>query len=225
MNPFRILIATAIISSSYINPLRAGNIFDSSETNKTTLSIHAAYEYNDPSYQSLDGDNVYIHGRSGLNAGLTVGVPLWKNLFLAPGFSIFETQTGVEGVKDATRPVTFFWVMGGRIDCLIGYHFDFSEKFRLALTTGPQLALGFSSGWHYPGKKSDNTLYAEAGSFANRADFLWHAGLTATFSSHYSIAIGVSQGLTNRVGDFYKYFNPKPRIKDRLMSVSFGYTF
>ena len=83
-----------------------------------------------------------------MSAGIAIGAPLWKNMYLEPGLSIFESQYSVEGRKLYGKPLNFIWIMGARLNCMLGYHFDFSERWRLNITTGPQLAIGFSSGAH-----------------------------------------------------------------------------
>ena len=84
--------------------------------------------------------------------------------------------------------------------------------------------MGFTSGEHYPGKKSDETLYTKVDSRMNRYDCLWNINVATTFKSKFTLGIGLSQGLVNRVGKYYTQRDPGYSYKDRILSVSVGYT-
>lgn len=224
MNLIKLTItAVAILFSCLNTTTEAENIFDNPDNQKTKIMVRAAYEYDSPTTKTI-GKSCHLSSRSGFSAGFDVNIPLWKNLYLGPGLSIYETQTGVEGHKTNGHPISFLWFFGCRVNCLIGYHFDLSKKVSLSLSTGPQLAMGFTSGAHYPGKKSDETLYTKVASRMNRYDCLWNINVATTFKSKFTLGIGLSQGLVNRVGKYYTQRDPGYSYKDRILSVSVGYT-
>lgn len=227
----RFFVLFAIVLSSSTSQAQS-SIFNNPD-NALSFSVRASYEYSDPVSQNFHDSGISLSGRSGLSAGLAVGVPLWNNLFLEPGLFIFEDQYSVASdVKlQNQKTVSHIWIFGARVNCLIGYHFDFSGKLSLAVSTGPQLAIGFSSGAHYDGKyNKSNSLYTYDGKYINRADVFWNVGLTATIASHYQIGIGFSRGLLN----MSQYNLPAKGIaqagerchfKEQIISATLGYKF
>ncbi len=200
-----------------------------------TVKVYAAYELCTPTSQKFSDHyrDLKLGSRSGFSAGIGAIVPLGKNFFIEPGISIFESQISIDGYTWSRRgDYSFLWIFGGRINCPVGYRLDISPRFSLDFTTGPQLALGFSSGAHYPGKKTDNSLYTYGDGYIHRADFLWTVGLTANICSHFNLGVSFAKGLLNRSGITDSDPAPSPtyhrvigRYYENFLSVSLAYTF
>jgi hypothetical protein len=230
-HPIRFFVLLAIVLSSTTSHAQS-SIFNNPD-NTLSFSVRSSYEYSDPVSQNFHDSGISLSGLPGVSGTVALDIPLWHNLYLETGLTIFENRYSVEGgVKDTHHAtVSHMWIFGGRINCLVGYHFDFSDKFSLAVTTGPQLSIGFSAGAHHDGKKNyDNSPYTLDGEYLKRADVFWNVGLTATIASHYLIGVGFSQGLLN----MSQYNLPvrgiaqageRCHFKEQIIAATLGYKF
>lgn len=197
----------------------------SNPDNKTRLALRISYQHTDAVDQQINGLSDALGSGSGFAFGPSVDIPLWRNLSLDVGlgfffnnYSISEKATS-DSWMTAAKGYDRLSIFGARLGVLAGYRFDFSDAFAIAIKTGPQLSLGFSTSAHSSKQKNSPNLYALQGGYLNRAGVLWAAGVEATLWRHFLVGATMSWGLTNMSAD-------KPnRFKERILDVSVGYKF
>ena len=200
-------------------------VFDNPDS-RTRIAVKASYEYSIPVSQDIYGNTDALSGRSGFSFGPEVDIALWKNLTLDAGVDFFFNSFSIAPeILDGNTNVNKWEfermsIFGSRINLFAGYRFDFSESFSVAVKTGPQLAIGFSTSAHSEMVDDPNTLYANVGDgYLTRADFLWGVGCDFLIKNHFLIGFTFSQGLTNMS-------DQKPNtFKQQIIQASAGYVF
>lgn len=226
-------IAAAVLLTAAATTANAQDIFDSPDLNHPYFGVRLSYELSVPTdinYKTTDFGSVNVNGfdaGSGFNLGAVYNIPVWRNLYVEPGVTLYYNTlkinkdylgTIVEGNYDFTSASVRQW--GLRIPILVGYHFDFIPDLRLSFFTGPELDLGIKSRLHLGVDRFDASAstYGDDGEF-NRCDIKWRIGVGATFKDHYYAAISGAPGLC----DLAK--GSAAKMRKNLFDITLGYNF
>lgn len=171
-------------------------------------------------------------------------IPLYKNLYFEPGVGIYYNTVGLNGDHyvfnpDPANPESPIGVAdyaidgsvrnwGFRIPLIAGYHFDFTDKMKVSVFTGPQINVGFYQkavyDIHYIGESgvpADEHVSAKCyGHGFRRFDLQWVIGAGYHYD-RYSVAISGGIGCTNLVDGQYAGFS----ARRNTFSITLGYDF
>lgn len=187
------------------------------------INVYAGYEQLMPTkFHSKIGKADILKSSPGAVVGVSVGIPIFKDLFILPGF---EIAYGRSNYNDPFKynGKTFFaygkptdWLFV-RIPVQVGYKFSFSDKCKLLIHTGPvvEAYIGYNeSGWEwddavisastnpseYFGYEDDFEAYSHWN--FNRFNVDWRFGLRFDISK-ISVGIAYSIGMTNRINKVF----------------------
>ena len=183
---------------------------------------------------------------AGLSIGAIYNQPVVANFYIEPGLELYYNTTkfntddsqfqNVHLKSNSTRS------FGMRVPVMLGYHFDFSPKFSVAIQTGPVLKVGFSDDyyltsetrfsqrdseayrWHASGSMYNDNVYTGAGvvNAFNRVDCSWRISLGFNFLKNYYAALSGDIGMVNQIkhsnNGAYKRYN-------NLFQLTLGYNF
>lgn len=142
----------------------------------------------------------------GVSVGAIYHLPIVANFYFEPGASLFYNtwSNNLDDLdKDEKELINHnsYRQTGIRVPLNLGYHFDFTDKFKVSVFTGPQLQVGFSCD-QYIGAKDEGVEYHEAPSMYsgdegfNRFNASWNVGIGFTYSKFY-LGITGSLEMTN----------------------------
>lgn len=183
---------------------------------------------------STPGDELstYSNG-AGFSLGAIYNIPVYKNLYVEPGLSLFydtfseDLTVGAEVLPMPYQISRSFRNFGFRIPILAGYHFDFSDMVRIAPFTGPQLNFSLYAHDHYDNDAIKNvlgegnemkgtSLFGEHG--FKHFDLQWVFGASVTYDRYVFTAQGAI-GITKvyNVSSFH--------FRRNTCTISVGYNF
>lgn len=184
---------------------------------------------------SLQSPSDIYGNRGGIELGVIYNKPLWKNLFVEPGISLFYNSANINGLPDyvgvyIAEGTINNW--GFRIPVNFGYHFDVTDAIQIVPFTGPQFDINFSNGTSY---NFDAVL---SGALApklhyNAIDMGWNFGVGVKVSRYYvgiSGTVGISRYITQNKTD-YTLSSPGGPIlypfhaRRNLFQIILGYNF
>lgn len=156
----------------------------------------------------------------GIEFGAIYNAPLVANLYLEPGLKFFYNSIlANDDTKDMMEVDSFsLRIFGMRVPVMVGYHFDFTENWKLYLFTGPELEIGLSGKAH---AKEDRvsvseSIYGDDG--MNRVDVKWGIGAGVSYQSlYFGLSGGI--GMCNMSGDSNVKFH------ENRFSITLGYNF
>ncbi|MCM1292277.1 MAG: outer membrane beta-barrel protein [Bacteroides sp.] len=229
-------IALLLAASSVVG--YAQDFFDNPD-NKAFFGVRASYELAVPG-DFTSGDGVgkldALDNGSGFNVGAVYNMPVWKNLFVETGLSIYyNTYSLNRTVANEIFPVANEFSFksasvrqwGFRLPIHAGYNFDFTPDIRVGVFTGPELNVSFKGNTH-AGVDEFNISGPAFGDngYLNRADIKWRIGASATFMDHYYVAISGAVGMCDMARDL-KVAGEKINLKMRsnVFDITFGYNF
>lgn len=174
------------------------------------------------------GSALYSNYNNGLGVsfGAVYNIPVYKNLYVEPGLSIFydtfkETIGYIDVEHDVAFPSQFNRStrnFGFRIPLLAGYHFDFTDQVQIAPFTGPQLNLSLYAHDHFPDyiDAESHSLFGEYG--FKHVDLQWVIGASVTYDRFVFTASGAF-GITrmSAYGD--------DKLRRNTCTLSVGYNF
>ena len=190
------------------------NIF-SNENNRAYLGIRLGADIS-----STAGQNYDIYSNSvGFTLGAVYNIPVWQNMFVEPGLSLFYDTFGQELTdmgrsnhpEDINGSIRNF---GFRVPVNLGYRFDFADDISLSIFTGPVVNLNLTGEQHV-GDYSKKLM----GNGFKRADMQRDFGASMQFFHNYYIQVSGAVGLT-------KVFNtPAEQFRRNTVNLSLGYNF
>lgn len=221
------ILLSIIIGTCSISPLSAQNLLFDNPDNHGYLGVRLGYDIN-----SADGVNNSENFRdgSGLNAGVIYNIPLFKNLYFEPGFSLFYNTIGLsrsdvnnsgELIYDSGTIHNF----GFRVPLDFGYHFDFTEHMSVAVFTGPQLNVNLVAQQKYRNQRNSHSLFGIKnhesdgvyGGFKHW-DMQWLLGASFIYD-RIVLSLYGGIGMTN-IQD-----NPVEKYRRNSFTVAIGYNF
>ncbi|MCM1440185.1 MAG: PorT family protein [Roseburia sp.] len=164
----------------------------------------------------------------GFHAGAYYNLPVWKNMYVEPGLSLWYNAMGInvlatdeyDQLLDAGASVRRF---GFRIPVRLGYHFDFPGA-NIHVFTGPELEVGLVGRLHasvkYNGSKESESTNFYEDSWMKRTNLLWQFGAGIEFSEHWMVELCGSVGMLN----MHSGFNSTSYHQSNL-AISLGYSF
>lgn len=245
MKKFLLSLTFAVAAASAVS---AQNLLVDNPDNEAYLGARIGVDLTSTSGPSA---NTYNNG-AGFSIGAIYNIPVWQNLYVEPGLSIFyntfseditrlsfvnvpgedpEAEPSLMPVeKIIPRSIRNF---GFRIPLLAGYHFDFTDMVKISVFTGPQLNISLYAHDHIK-KLPDVDESLEVGSLFGQNgfkhwDLQWVFGASVAYDRYvFSVQGGV--GMT-RV--FNKTYTPtvtdKLPVTDKLRrntcTISLGYNF
>jgi len=138
----------------------------------------------------------------GIEFGGIYNAPVVANFYIEPGLKLFYDTYSmkrefVEEISDGLLTGASLRKFGLRVPVMAGYHFDFTEDFKVSVFTGPELEIGFIGKEHDKGRNVDisENLYGDGG-FMNRVNLLW--GIGAGIScQHFYFSVSGGIGMLN----------------------------
>ncbi len=198
--------------------------FDSG-TNHTRFGVRLSWDLNSPS-TSFNNIIPTYHNGSGLSAGAFLNVPLYKNMYIEPGLSLYyNTMIISQNIRDDIEldypltPEGSLRNSGFRIPLVVGYRFDFTDDVSVSVFTGPQLNLGLTMKEYVNATHRRESLYDHGW---HRCDAQWLFGLRFYYSDNWIADITGGIGMTNMV-DTSIYKNGK--FRRNTFSIGIGYLF
>lgn len=205
--------------------------------NKPFWGVRASLDVSCPTkatYKSGDykeSESVFKNG-VGVSVGAIYHLPIVANFYFEPGASLFYNTWAnkLDGEDSKYINHNSYRQTGIRIPLNLGYHFDFTDDFKVSVFTGPQLQVGFSCD-NYVGAKVENVEYHEAPSMYsgdegfNRFNASWNIGVGFTYSKFY-LGITGSLEMTNMMrykkekGEDYSY-----TAHMNTLGIALGYNF
>lgn len=181
--------------------------------------------------QGKEGFKVYNSGFSGSVGGLA-NIALGKNFYFEPELSLYYEEysyNNIEAVAPNSPSVNIgptLHKLGVRIPLDFGYFFDISEKWGLAVYTGPQFDYIFYGNAKYD--KSDEAISQSikesgldkifSGPYAqNRFNVDWKVGVGCPVE-HFLISIEADFGLTNTMKSPWT-------MRENRLTLGIGYYF
>lgn len=170
------------------------------------------------------GSDTYSNG-AGFSVGAVYNIPVYKNLYVEPGLSLFYDtfSDNILAAADGSLEMPLqigrsFRNFGFRIPIVAGYHFDFTDQVTIAPFTGPQFNLSLYAHDHYdkPFSMESRSLFGENG--FKHFDVQWTIGASVTYDRFVFTAAGAF-GIT-RV-----YSMSTDRIRRNTCTISVGYNF
>lgn len=174
-----------------------------------------------------DGGDIYSNG-AGFSLGAVYNIPIYKNLYVEPGLSLFYDTFGTEVTAISPDGASFYQIdgsirnMGFRIPLVAGYFFDFTDDIRVAPFTGPQLNFSFMAKQHWDksdvgGESLENrSIFGEYG--FKHFDLQWAFGVGVTYQQYYF-------SLSGAVGMTKAYKLRDLGFRRNLLNISIGYNF
>lgn len=247
----RILLA-CLAAGAVFSASAQKRIFDNPD-NKGYFGLRGTIDATIPgafSMKSNDENLTFSHKALGPGAGLSMGavynLPIVANLYFEPGVSLYYNVMSIktdqiEGILDELEEV------GGRLKnhsvrqsgmkmpLMLGYHFDFTRDFNLAVYMGPVLDVGFSMDAYIKAKVKDvevkytESLYKaenpDRDDRMNRFNVDWRIGVGVNYKNFFGGLSG-DIGLTNA----YHVAKDNQRLYDityhqNLFQLTFGYNF
>lgn len=194
--------------------------------NKAYFGLRAALDVTCPGDYTVNNVSVSMYDNGvGFELGGIYNVPVKANLYIEPGLKFYYDTYSlkadiVEDLGSSTRVNALdIKKFGMRIPVMAGYHFDFTDDFKLSIFTGPELEIGLSAKEYAKVKNLEvsNNLYGEDGDM-NRVNLLWGFGAGITYQ-HFYFGINGGIGLTNVCNDSELKFH------ENLVTFSVGYNF
>lgn len=179
---------------------------------------------------------------TGFSVGAIYNLPIVANFYFEPGVSFFYNtwkwnDDALDVVKGVKLKHNSLRQSGIRIPLNLGYHFDFTDDFKVSIFTGPQLEVGFHCDSYVTAEASVGNLSTEAhetysmykdydddGPAFNRFQAYWNIGVGFTYQKFY-LGVTGSLGMTNLVHsqDLDKDESVKSHIN--RCSIALGYNF
>lgn len=225
-------LAIAATSGAY-----AANPVIDSPHNTSYWGVRASFDLSIPGkFKTGDIKNDIFGNGPGVSLGLVYNLPLVANLYLEPGAELYYNTVAIEpdAISDAIDLNSAFQhrslrKSGLRIPIQLGYHFDFTNAFKLSLFTGPVADVGFSNDYYITTKELAGKQLHVSGSMLNddlpfalnRVDLSWRVGVGFTVQD---IFIGFSGdiGLLNKV----RHNNDgNISYKENVFHFTLGYNF
>lgn len=203
--------------------------------NKPFWGVRASLDISCPTKATYKEDgykesaSVFENG-VGVSVGAIYNLPIVANFYFEPGISLFYNtwKNKLEDTKYINH--NSFRQTGMRIPLNLGYHFDFTDDFKVSVFTGPQLQVGFSCD-DYVGAKVEDVEYHEAPSMYsgdegfNRFNLSWNIGVGFTYK-HVYLGVTGSLEMTNMMrykkesGDDFSY-----TAHMNTVGIALGYNF
>lgn len=210
--------------------------------NKPFWGVRAAVDISCPTKvtEKYDGEkdsySMFKNG-AGFSIGAIYNLPIVANFYFEPGVSFFYNTWGykddvLEDLFDVDKKYfnhNSLRQTGLRIPLNLGYHFDFTDDFKVSVFTGPQLQVGFSCDQYIGIKVEDEEAHVAPSMYSgdtgfNRFNASWNAGIGFTYQKFY-LGVTGSFEMTNMI-----------RIKDKpdkydetahmnTVSIALGYNF
>ena len=170
---------------------------------------------------------------AGVEAGFIYNLPLWKNLYFEPGFSLYYDTYGLDLAVfdgDADFPMDLknksVRKFGFRIPAAFGYHFDFS-RVSLSIFTGPVFDLGMVGRYYLTSNKINGVNIHESGSIyekidgkvlLNRCNLSWRFGVGAEFN-RFMVSLSGDVGMIDMCPSQYATY------RENNFHLTVGYNF
>lgn len=181
------------------------------------------------------GNDTYSNG-AGFNIGAIYNIPLYKNLYLEPGLSIFYDTFGEDVIVNDPAGIQAPYTIDGsirnfgfRIPLVAGYHFDFTDDVQISFFTGPQFNLSLTAKEHING--DSESIFGDGG--FKHVDLQWALGVGATWQKYY-VAISGGIGMTKVRDHKVTFFDPdihtdvityQDSFRRNTFSITLGYNF
>lgn len=240
MKKFAIALAVVALAASSASAQRIVNNPD----NKPFWGVRASLDISCPTKATFkedgykESENLYKSG-VGVSVGAIYNLPIVANFYFEPGVSLFY-NTWKNNLDDLDKEYrdyinhNSYRQTGIRIPLNLGYHFDFTDDFKVSVFTGPQLQVGFSCD-NYVGAKVESdgetfesheapSMYSGDEGF-NRFNMSWNVGVGFTYKKLY-LGVTGSMEMTNMMrykkesGDDWSY-----TAHMNTVGIALGYNF
>lgn len=220
------IIVSLMLAISATVPAMAQNTIVNNPDNRAYFGIRVGGELTCPGKISADniGISTFKNG-GGVEFGGIYNIPVVANFYLEPGLKFYYNTYSLkdEFVEALQDDIIFNSVsyknFGMRIPVMAGYHFDFTNDFKVSLFTGPELEIGFSAKEYIKGHNIEmsESVYGEDGGMS-RVNLLWGIGAGISYQ-HFYFGVNGGIGLLNMLSDSDAKFH------ENRVTFSVGYNF
>lgn len=177
------------------------------ENSRPLWGVRAALDINLPGKWHGDAGSVkmFRHGFGG-TLGAVCNVYLGKGFYLEPGVSLFYDTYSYYDLTLGADPDDMsttvsdppIYKIGLRIPVVAGYTFDISDRFSMAVYTGPELSYAFAGGIRHTDNIPDAAPLSPFGKEGGqrRVDCAWKVGIGFPFSS-WMFSVDAAFGMTD----------------------------
>ncbi len=217
--------------------VEAQNTIFNNPDNEPYVGVRAMYNLKCPGDLKIDdaGKMGLLGKGSGFGVGVIYNVPLFANLYIEPGVTLYyNTESIKAGAMDEmvdTEGVPFdlkhasMRKFGLRIPVMFGYHFDFTPDIKVSVYTGPELDLGLSNDQYMTIDVVGERFHAAPSAYGenaiigmHRCNCNWKFGAGVSYD-HYYLGIGGGIGILNMSDINYT------TLYENYFEVSLGYNF
>lgn len=244
------LALVALFAASTIAMGNAQNVLNNPD-NKPFWGVRASFDVSMPSKVTYEFDGEKEKSKDmkngvGFSVGAIYNLPIVANFYFEPGVSLFyntfkqnddfiKDEIDLPGV-DLDIKHNSFRQFGMRIPLNLGYHFDFTDQFKLSVFTGPMLQVGFSCDNYQTieAKAMGQTLKAHSAASAykkydgvqlfNRFDCAWNVGVGFTYDKYY-LGVSGAFGMCNMINKSVYDGDEKVKANMNTLQVTLGYNF
>lgn len=212
--------------------------------NKPFWGVRASLDISCPTKTTVkDGDfkesEKLLNNGVGFSVGAIYHLPIVANFYFEPGVSLFYNTWSDKLDSDEKDDYKHnsYRQTGIRIPLNLGYHFDFTDDFKLSVFTGPQVQVGFSCDnyqtlkdewkWEWSdggeSKHQAPSMYSGDNGF-NRFNMSWNVGVGFTFKQMY-LGVTGSLEMTNMMRIKNKPDNYDITTRMNTVGIALGYNF
>ncbi len=197
--------------------------------NHSYWGIRVAYDHTFPTSWHLDniGIKMFTSG-PGISIGAIYNLPLVDNLYFEPGLSFYYDTYKYDDltILGADEPSIFnptIQKTGLRIPLTVGYHFDFYDRGKISVFTGPEVAIGFTAYEKFTEDDSDGkftykeNMYDSETGYLRRYDVAWRIGAGISAGA-WQLELAGAFGLVDLNRDDFSF-------KENRLTLSIGYNF
>lgn len=211
------ILISLVALATFAGASAQADIFDNPD-NKAYIGARLGLDISSAAGNSKMFSDFYNNG-AGFTLGAVYNIPVYKNLYVEPGLSMFYNTFGQDLFVDNTNKKIDSSIrnFGFRVPMLVGYHFDFTDDVRVAPFTGPQLNLSVLAREHVDSDSyDDHSIFGEYG--FKHVDLQWVFGVGVSYERYYlSVSGGVGMTRCMSIGGNH--------FRRNTFNISIGYNF
>lgn len=229
-------LLVALLAAAVAMPASAQNIFYNPD-NHGYLGARVALDVSAPASQRGFRINDLFSNSPGVSFGLVYNKPVFLNLYIEPGLSLYYNTISQNPDDEFYNSVTgqIEKLNGGslrqwglRLPIMVGYRFDILSSLSAHVFTGPQFSYNFSGRWNKKLQGSSSVtsnMYSGDYDLFHRFDAQWAIGVGVSISNYY-VSVSGSIGLNDMMKNpKAAYEDIKYKMRKNGFSLTLGYNF
>lgn len=224
-NSLRAVAVAAVLTAACV-PASA-SVFDSGD-NHPYFGVRVGLDVELPGNWWVGdlGLEMYTPG-CGIAVGGIYNLPLVANLYFEPGLTLFYNTAGsdistIDADMGMVKDIFSKRTLGLRVPLQFGYRFDITERFAVAVFTGPELTVRFDERLHAKTINSteEYDIDENLDDSLKRFGLGWKVGGSLAVD-RWTVSLSGNIGLLNRIRNAVKGVH----FRENIFNVSVGYNF